>query len=100
HNRAATATLLRDLRRDPRVDAPLAAAAAARLGGIAEELGNLREAADNFELALAGETTSFLARLALPRLYAQLGDEARLGAALAGLAETLPPGAERAAVLR
>lgn len=100
HNREATAALLRDMRRDGKIDAPLGAAAAARLGVIAEELGNFREAADHFESSLVGDMPSFLARLALPRLYAQLGDEARLSAALAGLADALPPGPERASVLR
>ena len=41
-----------------------------------------------------------MARLALPRLYAALGDEVRAADALARLAEALPAGAERAAVLR
>ncbi len=100
HNREALVALLRDLVRDPKADAALAAASGERLGALLEELGSLREAADAFEAALASEQPCFLARLALPRVYAALGDEPRLLQALRDLANALPPRAERAAVLR
>ncbi|MDB4966131.1 MAG: domain protein putative component of TonB system, partial [Myxococcales bacterium] len=89
HNREALAALLRDLRRDPKANEALVAAAAARLGTLLEELGTLRDAADAFEASVASAHPSFLARLALPRLYGALGDETRLGEALRGLADAV-----------
>ena len=100
-NREGLAALLRDLRRDPKSDPLLLASMEVQLGGLYEELGSLREAVDAFEAALAASPQpSLLARLALPRLYSALGDEARAAEALTRLAEALPAGAERAASLR
>ncbi|HEY2749661.1 MAG TPA: hypothetical protein VGL86_33805 [Polyangia bacterium] len=99
-NREGLAALLRDQRRDPKSDPLLLASMDVQLGGLYEELGSLREAVDAFEAALASPQPSLLARLALPRLYSALGDEARAAEALTRLAEALPAGAERAAALR
>ena len=100
-NREGLAALLRDVRRDPKGDATLLAAVDVQLGGVYEELGSLREAVDAFEAALAtAAQPSLLARLALPRLYAALGDDARAADSLSRLADALPAGAERAAALR
>ncbi len=99
-NREGLAALLRDQRRDPKSDPLLLASMDVQLGGLYEELGSLREAVDAFEAALASPQPSLLARLALPRLYAALGDEARAAEALTRLADALPAGPERAAVLR
>ena len=96
----AIQALLRDMRRDPKADPTLLAAMDVHLGGLLEELGSLREAVDAFEAAIAGPQPSLLARLALPRLYTALGDEAKAAEALGRLAEALPAGAERAAALR
>ncbi len=99
-DREGLAAALRDLRRHGKGDSALAADAKARLGAVLEELGSLREAADSFEESLASSQNSLLARLALPRLYHALGDEARTVASLRSLAQSLPPGAERAVCLR
>ena len=99
-NREGLAALLRDQRRDPKSDPLLLASMDVQLGGLYEELGSLREAVDAFESALGSPQPSLLARLALPRLYGALGDEARAAEALSRLADALPAGAEGAAALR
>ncbi|MGZ3441846.1 MAG: hypothetical protein ACXVDD_20140, partial [Polyangia bacterium] len=96
-NREGLAALLRDMRRDPKADPSLLAAMDVQLGGLLEELGSLREAVDAFEAALWSQQPSLLARLALPRLYAALGDDPKAAEALGRLAEALPAGPERAA---
>ena len=99
-NREGLAALLRDQRRDPKSDPLLLASMDVQLGGLYEELGSLREAVDAFEAALASPQPSLLARLALPRLYGALGDEARAAEALTRLSDALPAGPERATSLR
>ena len=98
--RRETAAALTSQLNDARLDAGVAASVAVRLGMLLQELGAYREAADSFERALAFNAPMMVARLALPRLYAALGDARGHLAALRGLASALPVGRERAAVLR
>ncbi len=66
-----------------------------------EEVGQLREAADALEAAVAAESTRFSrARFMMPRVYRALDDEAEYLNALRALGAALPPSPERALTMR
>ncbi len=98
--RSALVEMFREQLRDLRPGEPATTALSVRLGVLLEDLGSPREAADAFELAATASPPSLRAAVALPSLYAVLGDDVRVLAAMRALAEVLPSGEARATVLR